>query len=358
MIARRDVSALIERWLAEDLDAWTRRVLRRHFAPATGSPYWLKRAAELPFDPLEIESYDDLVAFGPFALDQLRSLDPADLVPAAVSRPLAGQIWDTGGTTGSPCRVFYTPAMLDHRRTWRTWSLSREGFDLDRVWVQATPTGPHLMGRGGLDVAEAYGGRVYGIDFDPRWVKRMLRDGRLKDAQEYTDHVIDQAAAVMRAQPVDYLSTTPMLFQAMIRRVPDLVAGLRGVRMAGTHATPAMWRSFRAAIGDGLISIFYGNTFGNTASLPVEQDGDLMPCVPNFPQISMAVVDPREWTRQVGYGQSGQVRLTVMHDDLFLPNILERDLAERYDTGPAWPCDGVANVRPLQVLRESPEGIY
>jgi hypothetical protein len=50
--------------------------------------------------------------------------------------------------------------------------------------------------------------------------------------------------------------------------------------------------------------------------------------------------------------------LTVLHDDLFLPNILERDQGERYDPGGRWPCDGVANVRPFQVTRATPEGLY
>jgi hypothetical protein len=50
--------------------------------------------------------------------------------------------------------------------------------------------------------------------------------------------------------------------------------------------------------------------------------------------------------------------MTVLHEDLLLPNILERDVAMRYDTGPEWPCDGVANVRPLYDLRTTPEGIY
>src|SRR5215212_5107656 len=98
----------IDGWLAYDLDAWTRRVIRRHFDPQTGSPYWLARAADLPFEPRDITRYDELAAFGPFPMQLLRTADPADLVPLAVPRPLTGRVWDSGGTTGDPCRVFYT----------------------------------------------------------------------------------------------------------------------------------------------------------------------------------------------------------------------------------------------------------
>src|SRR5690348_3620083 len=98
---------LTDGWLAYDLDAWTRRILQRHFDPDTGSAYWLKQRAELDFDPLALTSYDELSLFDNFDLAVLRDADPADFVPQAVPRPLAGRVWESAGTTGKPCRVFY-----------------------------------------------------------------------------------------------------------------------------------------------------------------------------------------------------------------------------------------------------------
>jgi hypothetical protein len=69
-------------------------------------------------------------------------------------------------------------------------------------------------------------------------------------------------------------------------------------------------------------------------------------------------VDPADFRTTVGKGQSGQLKLTVLHEDLFLPNLLERDEATRYDTKGEWPVDGVFNVRPLQVSQAAPEGLY
>jgi hypothetical protein len=92
--------------------------------------------------------------------------------------------------------------------------------------------------------------------------------------------------------------------------------------------------------------------------LPAVSGGDVLPYLPTFPQVTMAVVDKDDPTRVVGRGELGRVRLTVLHEDLFLPNILERDQAVRYDTGDAWPCDGVANVRPLQNGASVVEGLY
>lgn len=92
--------------------------------------------------------------------------------------------------------------------------------------------------------------------------------------------------------------------------------------------------------------------------LPPSGDGALLPYVPPYPQVTFAVVRKDDWTRSVDYGQVGRVRLTVLHEDLLLPNVLERDRAVRHATGDSWPCDAVANVEPLQITQASPEGLY
>jgi len=349
---------LVDGWLNTDLDDWTRSVVRRHFDPASGSPYWLERRAELAFDPRDITRYEQLAALGPFDLDLLRHRDPADFVPMAVRRPLTGRVWDSGGTSGAPSRVFYTRDMLVHRGVWRRWSFTTEGFEQHRTWLQATPTGPHLIGNGVWETGELYASRVYAIDMDPRWVKRLIATGRLDQAREYTDHLLDQITAVLGTRPVDYLNTTPALMLALARREPELVAGLKGVRLSGTHLSPAVYRQVRKALGEALCGLSYGNTFGNAAGLPVEQEGDLMPYAPNYPQVTMAVVDKADESSVVAYGAVGRVRLTVLHQDLFLPNVLERDEALRYDTGDGFPTDGVANVRPLETAVGTVEGLY
>ncbi len=63
---------------------------------------------------------------------------------------------------------------------------------------------------------------------DPRWVKRLIRVGRPADAQEYTRHLLEQIADVLAPDQVDDVNTTPAVFQALIRRFPELVAPLKG----------------------------------------------------------------------------------------------------------------------------------
>jgi phenylacetate-coenzyme A ligase PaaK-like adenylate-forming protein len=197
----------IEAALSADLDEWTRRILQRHFDPIGGSPYWLGRAGKLRFDRNAITRYDELVRFQPFPLAVLRDHDPAEMVPRFGPRPLAGRIWDSGGTTGPACRVYYTDAMLDHRSRWRRWSWVAEGFERGRTWLHAAPSGPHLIGNGPHELSTYFEAQVFAIDMDPRWVKRMIRVGRLADVNDTAGRWPTEGVANVR--PLEIVSSSP-----------------------------------------------------------------------------------------------------------------------------------------------------
>jgi hypothetical protein len=353
-----EAKSRVDSWLQEDLDEWTRNVLQRHFDPGHGAPYWLRQAATMPFDPLDVKTYAELARFGPFHLERLREIEPADLLPGGTPRSRTTWVWETGGTTGEPGRVIYTDAMAVHRGTWRIWGVTAAGFEPGRSWLQATPSGPHIIGNAFREAA-GYAGRVYAIDMDPRWVKHLLNSGRLADAQEYTNHVAGQIVSVLRRNEVDYLSTTPALLRALLRHSPDTVAGLRGAWLSGTVITGKMYQEFTAALAPGAVcGVAYGNTWGNAMALVPLADAGVIPYRPAFPQLTLTVVDPGDWQQVVPYGEYGQVCATILHEDLFLPNVLERDQAMRYDLRGSWPWDGVANVSALQKVQSSPEGFY
>ena len=57
----------------ERLDAHVREIVRWHFDPATGCPFWLERAAQLDFNPrTDINRFADLGRFGFFEDEWLR----------------------------------------------------------------------------------------------------------------------------------------------------------------------------------------------------------------------------------------------------------------------------------------------
>lgn len=226
----------IDRWMPIDLDAWTRRVVARHFDKELGNLYWLGWVHDLSFDPREITKYDELVEFGTFPFDELRSRGPAQMVLLSVPWPLVDRAWDSGGATGTPCCAFYTKEMLLHRGVWLRWPYVNEGFEPGNPWLHAEPASPHLIGNGMPELSELYASLAFSIDMDPQRIKRLVCAARLAEADGYPDHLIDQISDVVTCQNVSYINTTPALLRALAGRRPELVAQLRGARLSGTQA--------------------------------------------------------------------------------------------------------------------------
>ncbi len=86
----------------ERLDAHVRDIVRWHFDPATGCPFWLERAKSFDFDPVkDVKVYADLDKFGPFEDEWLRGGPVRRWVPKAfATSPI--YTFETGGSTGVP----------------------------------------------------------------------------------------------------------------------------------------------------------------------------------------------------------------------------------------------------------------
>ena len=75
-----------------------------------------------------------------------------------------------------------------------------------------------------------------------------------------------------------------------------------------------------------------------------------------YPPQSRAVielVDPKDPSRKVGYGETGQILCTTVTKKFFMPRFLKRDEAERAVSTGAYPWDGVKDLRLLTELQES-----
>jgi hypothetical protein len=93
------------------------------------------------------------------------------------------------------------------------------------------------------------------------------------------------------------------------------------------------------------------DTYGNTLVGHALQADPLRPgavrahhLIPPFGVLRVA--EPLDWTADVAVGERGQVVTTTLLEDLFIPNMIERDTAVRTPPHPWFPWDGVAEVQP------------
>lgn len=343
--------------LRYSLDEWTLRMMRWHFDEETGSPFWLARRRRLPFDPLkDIKDFASLRLFGVFDKEELRAARVRDLLPQGFAgRPF--RVVETGGTTGRPCRIVDVTRGPNDVAMYRAMLEARglAGGDI----VAMTPSGPHAYGHFVKLLGDSWGGATFFIDFDPRWVKALLRGGR--DSEPYLDHLIEQTRVLLEEERPSLLFTTSKLLLSLAPALPKPLReyGVRAVCTGGTSCTPEEAYYLRGEYLDDVTWIdTYGNTLMGHALQGDAPDGRHSYHLPP-PLGFIRVVDPWDVWQEVDTGKRGRVMITTLLEDLFLPNLLERDVATRTGPHPWFPWDGVTQVGPyVEAESDLTEGVY
>jgi phenylacetate-coenzyme A ligase PaaK-like adenylate-forming protein len=344
------------------LDAWVREIVRWHFDPKTGTPFWLEFAGRLDWNPQkEIQTFRDLARFGFFQDEWLRGGPVRRWVPRAYEgKPV--YVFETGGSTGVPkSRISIEDFRIDYEAFSRT--LPDEAFPPGADWLMLGPSGPRRLRLAVEHLAQYRGGICFMIDLDPRWVIKLLKMGQPKMAEQYKQHVVEQGLTLLRAHDsIRCLFTTPKLLEALCEKISLKKAGITGVFCGGTEMTPQF---HRFAVEELLEGAYFAPTYGNTLmGLAVhkprraEDSYDII-YYPPAPRAMIEVVDADNPERIVEYGETGRVCLTTLTREFFMPRFLERDEAEREPPCSPYPWDGVRNVRPFSRLQSTVvEGVY
>lgn len=343
-----------------DPDELTRAAMAWHFDPATGSPFWLRRAQSLDFDPrTDITTYADLRRF-PNVAAELRDVPVRDLIPRGYGpKPDVLGVYESGGTTGAPKRVVLLHDWLEKLLAWDDTHMDAHGVPRDVDWLAVTPTGPHVVGELIRQSALARGGMALSVDLDPRWVKGLIAAGRKDEAGAYSEHLVEQAAHVLRTQEVAVLVVTPPLLERLAANdelVELINTKVRAIRWGGTQMDQDSYRLYRDEVFPKTVLFgHYGNTL--TLGFASQRQGDGPPVFDSFqPWNTFVVLDPKTG-QPAAPGERGQVVTTHVSQSFLLPNNVERDLAVRV---PAELGDAVSEVGPVTKFEEQDviEGVY
>ena len=350
------------------LDQQTREIVEWHFNPETGSPFWLEKATGFGFDPRkEVQGFADLKKFPLFEDEWLRGGPVRRWVPKAYAdKPI--YVFETGGTTGIPkTRVVVEDHWIDYEQFSDT--LPDESFPRGSNWLMLGPSGPRRLRLAVEHLAQFRGGICFCVDLDPRWVVKLLKKGKVSEAKEYQEHVIDQAMTVLSAgHDIRCMFTTPKLLESLALRLMDegssiAEAGIKGIFAGGTEFTPQWYRFCREELlgPDVYITPTYGNTLmGLACGKPFDPaDNYKITYYAPQPRAAVEVVDFKDHTKTVDYGGTGRVKLYTLTKEIFIPGFLERDEGERERPHEKYPWDGVSGVRPYhEFAKTTTVGVY
>ena len=345
------------------LDSHLRDIIKWHFSPETGCPFWLDWLEASDWNPIdEIKTSEDLVKFENFDRDtHLRDL-PNDVCIPKQYKKKPFSIFETGGSTGMPKqRIGWEDFKIDYSEF--SERLDDKEFPKNHYWMMVGPTGPRRLRLAIEHLANVRGCACYFVDLDPRWVKKLIASGQFDQARAYMNHVVDQAMLILKNRSVSALFTTPKLLEALSERISLVKAGIKGVFCGGTTIDPQYARFITEEILEGEIGFVptYGNTLmGLAAHRPItSEDNYSITYHAPQPRAILRVVDPESPTETVGYEKWGRVELTTLTHEFFMPRFLERDEALRREPCVQYPWDGVAEVRPFGAMtKKIVEGVY
>jgi phenylacetate-coenzyme A ligase PaaK-like adenylate-forming protein len=346
----------------EKLDAHVREIVRWHFSPETGCPFWLDWAKTAGWNPaVEVKGFADLLRFPHFQDEWLRDLPNEVWVPKQYQgRPF--NIFETGGTTGMPKqRIGWEDYKVDYSEF--SEKLSDAHFPRGRHWLMVGPTGPRRLRLAVEHLANVRGSSCYFVDLDPRWVKKVISNKHFDQAKAYMEHVVDQAVTILKHRKISGMFTTPKLLEALGEKINLYDAGIRGVFCGGTTMAPQYTRFIVEEVLENRIGFYptYGNTLmGLAASVPLRpEDKYSITYYAPQPRAVLRVVDPDHTEKLKNYGEWGRVELTTLTREFFMPRFMERDEAIRREPRAPYAWDGVAEVRPFGAMEKTiVEGVY
>ncbi|MDH6245712.1 phenazine antibiotic biosynthesis protein [Mycobacterium sp. OTB74] len=345
-----------------DPEAYLRAAIAWHFGVGTGSPFWLRAAQHLDFDPLsDVQTFADLRRF-PNLADELRSVPVDDLIPRGYgSPPPIPRIFESGGTTGAPKRTAQLPDWVEQVTRWQVEDFTAGGFVPGGGLLCLMPSGPHGVGHFDRVVAERLGSVCHPIDLDPRWVKKLAARNATSEMAGYVEHVLEQATYILQTQDVVNLHATPPLVEAIARNdgLVDLVnSKIRHLLLSGAHVDVDTLDLLRQIFPNTAVAMAFGSTMVlSQAATRVEGDSFIFD--PRSPYVFFRVIDP-DTGAEVPYGERGQVVMNHLSKGMFIPNNLERDTAIRVPGPSGQVGDSVSEVAPVAVFggERVIEGVY
>ena len=348
-------------WFNKNQDEWLREVLLVHFDKDYGTPYWLRREKELCISVMdEIRRVDDLKVLGPMVAEDLVTLSLEEFLPRTYLKKKAQLIiGETGGTTGRIKTTAYsddefTYAFVDFLK----YVFDRRGFPGGLNWLYLGPSGPHIMFKNAQNLARALGSlEPFSVDFDPRWIKKMEKGSF--GFERYKDHVLAQAERIFNVQEIGLMFTTPVMALMLGERLaPAKRQKVGGMHLGGMTLTRNDYQKIREFYPNAVIVPGYGNTlFGVALEFSAAPD-DSVNYYPPGPRLILKVIpknglpDGQRISKEVALGEKGQIMFHRLDKCFFIPNMVERDEAERIPPNREWEkwgfyLDGVKDPGPL-----------
>ena len=352
----------------EKLNIHLQKIIKTHFDPLTGTPYWLNKAKTLGINPLkDVKNIEDLKIFDLLNEDDLKTTYAEHFIPQSQLNfdLYFPHVYETGGTSSKPKKILDTVHQIQNAH-WVARILEQHGFSKKGNWLNFFPSGPHAVSLFTYHIAHYRKELCYFIDIDPRWIKFLIKEDLQDTIETYLNHLIKQALDILDSQNITYLFITPKLLEKLSLHYEIASSKIKGIVCGGTQITNEFHRFIKTEIAPKIdFCALYGNTLMGVAPqappklITPKKDNWSINYYSYFPHFMIEIVDNDDPSKTVNYYERGRVKITVLNHDIFIPGLLERDSGIRIPPCDKFSFDGIADVKVLP-QKESViiEGVY
>jgi acyl-coenzyme A synthetase/AMP-(fatty) acid ligase len=176
---------------------------------------------------------------------------------------------------------------------------------------------------------------AFRIDFDPRWSLKLTDRSTAKF--RYLEHLVDQALRLIEKESVRILFGSPPVLQRLAERTDERVRNeIQAVHYGGTALSPDLYMRFRKEWFPSAIHLSgYGNSLVGVAFESDIRESHRLAYFPSSDRHRIRLIPLGDesiadrLSRDVDEGETGQVVISRLDPTFFIPNLVERDQAER-----------------------------
>ncbi len=364
-------------WQNVEDENYIQNVLESHLGK-NGSKFWIKEAEKIA--PIEggIEKVIEDIEGSKEKLYEILGLQKKErkerFIEALRKRPYehlvpkdalseVHMLGESGGTMGLPKRAVVTETDRDRNYEKVNYIMDELGFLEGGDWLYVGPPHPpHFVGDAARGLASQRDGNLYGVDLDPRIMKKFGKEGMKEALGRYKKHIGEQMQPILKNNDVDVLFTTSKILETLPKQVDDVSKlGLNGILHGGTNLDQETNRVFQEEVYEripftGVLGS--GFTGGHAIQLPTENHE--VTYLPLQPDLNTEVID--EDGAIANYGERGRITNSKYTEHFLMPNFEEEMTgvlteSPKYLEDVDWPC--VKNLEPIEERsRQNKGGVY
>lgn len=324
-------------------------IINKHFDHEYGTPFWLKKMKERGITKEDIKNKEDINRYFSLLKDDnlkeefdeiMRKGNYKEITPRS---ELGSQIvGESGGTTGKGKRAPFNKKNFDKDIVEKTNKLlDYENFPRNVDWLSALPPfPPHSIGLYGIELAQSRGGQAFGIDLDPRILKKFGKISSVGNEEEskcaktalnlYMDHLGKQIKNNLESRnDIKVIFTTPIILSEVIPEYidPSKLEKIEGVYFGGTKMNEDNYKVIREEIFPNASTMgIYGSGHLGCCGFHLPLEGsDRIIYAPNLPKVDLEVVDENK--EPVGYNDEGKIVVSKFSEEFLMPQYPDEDVA-------------------------------